>query len=83
MFRDAFRNTVLYEHKSASSSISTLALNSRDLRLYIGLTDGHLEEYTLNRTASVSGIHLSARKLVSKRVGLLRAFYSLIHVGIA
>lgn len=68
--RTAFRLWPVHEHRTRGSTISALALSADGGKLYIGLSDGQLEEHRI--VSALSGAHLSltARKHVSKKVGL-------------
>ena len=67
MLRNAFRSTLLYEHSSSATSVSTVALDSSNNSFYIGLSDGHIEEYRVDFSAAKM-LHLSARKSISGKV---------------
>ena len=67
MIRDAFKSALIYEHRSASTHVSTLAFDSSKGNVYLGLNDGHLEEYAIT-LASGNKLHLAARKRISSKV---------------
>lgn len=73
MFRDAFKRALIYEHRITTTSITSSSVDSREAKVYIGLSDGHIEEYRLDSSATYNKLNLSARKSVSNKVSDLFA----------
>ena len=70
MSRDAFRGALIYEHRSPLTSVTSTALDYSQNKLFLGLSDGHIEEYTINSHIRKQKAHLSARKSLSSKVCL-------------
>ena len=66
--RTAFRLWPVHEHRASGSVISALALSADGGRLYVGLSDGQLEEHRIVASASGAYLSLTARKHISKKV---------------
>lgn len=73
----------LYDHKSQRSLISCIAFSSESNHLYVGLTDGHLEEHRLYKDNNGSRVKLSARKRLTQKASLrddLRRKHAMLHL---
>eukprot|EP00884_Botryococcus_braunii_P004337 jgi/Botrbrau1/13904/Bobra.0017s0011.1 len=65
--RTAFRVWPAYDHKSKTSVISAVAVDQSGGRLYLGLTDGQLEEHRIQAGTTAMRVALGARKHVGKK----------------
>jgi hypothetical protein len=52
-----------------TSTISALALSADGTKLYVGLSDGQLEEHRIVAARSGAYLSLTARKHISRKVG--------------
>jgi hypothetical protein len=66
--RTAFRVWAAYDHKSKASVITAVAVDQSGTRIYLGLSDGQLEEHRIGFGASGLRVVLGARKHVGKKV---------------
>lgn len=66
--RVAFQRCLVHEHRNPNSAISALALDATGTKLYLGFTDGQLEEYKITADFAHAKALLSARKHVGKKV---------------
>lgn len=66
--RTAFRVWPAYDHKAKNSVISAVAVEQAGARLYLGLSDGQLEEHRVQLGPSSIRVALGARKHVGKKV---------------
>ena len=66
--RTAFNSWPAHDHRSKASKISSLAVTEDARTLYLGLSDGQVEEYSI--TCSQQGVKTSlrARKHIGKKV---------------
>lgn len=70
----AFRAHLAHTHRSSATPpqlISAVAVSDDGERLYLGLSDGQLEEHRLLQQGEAVATSLVARKVVGKRVRLL------------
>ena len=63
-----FRAHLCHTHKSQAQLISAVAVTDDGERLYLGLSDGQLEEHRLQQQGEAVTTTLVARKFVGKRV---------------
>ena len=68
--RSAFQSWLVHNHKSSTSRISAVCLSDDGSSLYLGLSEGQLEEYKLSHHASSVSSHLVAKKSVGKTVNM-------------
>ncbi len=68
--RTAFNLWAAHDHRSKTSLISTVAVDDAGERMYLGLTDGQLEEHRIDVTLQDVRVSLGARKHVGKKVCL-------------
>lgn len=66
--RVAFQRCLVHEHRNPASAISAIALDATGTRLYLGFTDGQLEEHRVVADFAQAKTLLSARKHVGKKV---------------
>ena len=66
--RTAFQAWLAHEHRSPTSRVSAVAVGSGGSTLYVGLSDGQLEEYKVNSDSQRVWLSLEARKTVGKQV---------------
>jgi len=66
--RTAVTCTPLHQLKGASALISSVAIDDRCHQVYIGFTDGQIQEHRLHARESNSWLTLTARKHVSNKV---------------
>ena len=66
--RTAFNIWPAYEHLSKTSLISTVAVDDAGEHMYLGLTDGQLEEHRVSTAEQDVRVSLGARKHVGKKV---------------
>jgi hypothetical protein len=66
--REAVTCVPLHLINGASVLISSVAINDGCDRVYIGFTDGQIEEHRLHASGSDSWLILTARKHVSSKV---------------
>ena len=66
--RTAFNIWPAYDHHSKTSVISTVAVDNAGERMYLGLSDGQLEEYRIEVLQQGVRVSLGARKHVGKKV---------------
>lgn len=66
--RNAFEIWPAHVHKAKNSQISSVAVNQAADRLYLGLTDGQLEEHRIVSGSAGLRASLGARKNVSRKV---------------
>lgn len=73
--RAVFRCSNVYELQSRGPVIASIAVSTTSSAVYIGLSDGSLEEHKLlQRNDSPPRLALSARKHVGQKVSPLRGF---------
>ena len=66
--RNAFEIWPAHVHRAKNSQISCVAVNQAADRLYLGLTDGQLEEHRIVSGSAGLRASLGARKNVSRKV---------------
>ena len=66
--RTAFQAWHAHDHRSQTSRVSAVAVGSQADKLYLGLTDGQLEEYNIVLGQHGVRLSLQARKHVGKQV---------------
>ena len=66
--RTALKRIFLLEHKSKTSLISSIAIASDGGSVYLGLTDGQIEEHRILPGSLGYQAFLSARKHLGKKV---------------
>lgn len=66
--RTAFNIWPAYEHLSKTSVISTVAVDDAGEHMYLGLSDGQLEEHRVSTVEHDVRVSLGARKHVGKKV---------------
>lgn len=66
--RTAFQAWFAHTHRSHTSKISAIAAGVTGSKLYLGLTDGQLEEYNVSPGHDGVRLSLEARKHVGKQV---------------
>ena len=66
--RTAFQLFPALSHRSSSSVISTVAVDDEGGHLYVGTSDGQLEEHRLHASMAGARVSLGARKHVGKKV---------------
>ncbi len=80
--RVAFQRCLVHEHRNPNSAISALALDAAGTKLYLGFTDGQLEEYKITISFAQAKALLSARKHVGKKVYFPEWWWWDIAVGV-
>ncbi|KAK9804448.1 hypothetical protein WJX73_002374 [Symbiochloris irregularis] len=76
--RTAFQAWLAHEHQGDSNRISAVAVSERGSTLYLGLSDGQLEEYKINSGPDGVWLSLEARKTVGKQ-----PIISILHIAAA
>lgn len=66
--RTAFQLFPALTHRSSSSVISAVAVDDEGGHLYLGTSDGQLEEHRLHASMAGARVSLGARKHVGKKV---------------
>ena len=66
--RSAFQSWLVHNHKSSSSRISAVCLSDDGSRLYLGLSEGQLEEHKLLYDNNTITSTLVAKKHLGKTV---------------
>ena len=71
--RTAFNIWPAYEHLNKTSLISTVAIDDAGEHMYLGLTDGQLEEHRVSTEEQAVRVSLGARKHVGKKVQKIKS----------
>lgn len=66
--RTAFQLSPALDHKNKNSVISCIAVDDAGSHIYVGCSDGQIQEHRIQSTASGSRVSLGARKHVGKKV---------------